>query len=62
MVEPGIASPLLYSCRRRHVPVVLAVVYDPFPLVEPPLLPIDIHQVVFALLPGHAVNCEEVLE
>jgi len=62
MVAPGIASPLLHSCRRRRVPVVLVVAYCPFSLVEPSLLPIDIHQVVYSLLPGHAVNCKEVLE
>ncbi len=62
MIERGIASPLLHGCRRWYLPVVLAIVDDPIPLVEPPLLPIDIHQVVYALLSGHAVNCEEVLE
>ena len=62
MVEPDIASPLLYSCRHWYVQIVLAVVYDPFSLVEPSLLPIDIHQVVYALLSGHTVNCEEILE
>ena len=62
MVEPGIASPLLHSYRRWYVPVVLAIVDNPFSLVEPPLTLIDIHQVVYALLPGHAVNYEEVLE
>lgn len=62
MVEPGIASPLLHGCRRRHLPVVLAIVDNPFSLIEPPLPLIDIHQVVYALLPGHAVNNEKVLE
>jgi len=62
MVEPAIASPLLSSCRRGYVPVVLAVVYDPFSLVEPLLLLTDVHQMVYALLPSHAVDCEEVLE
>ena len=62
MVESGVASALFHGCRRWYMPVVLAVVYDPLSLVEPSLLPIDIHQVVYSLLPGHAVYCEEILE
>jgi len=62
MVKPGIAPPLLHGYRRRHLPVVLAIVDNPFSLIEPLLPLIDIHQVVYALLPGHAVNCKEVLE
>jgi len=62
MVEPGVAPPLLHGCRRWHLPVVLAIIDNPFPLVEPPLPLMDIHQVVYALLPGHAVNNEKVLE
>ena len=62
MVEPGIASPLLHICSRRYLPVMLAVAHNPFPLVEPSLSLIGVHQVVYALLPGHAVDSEKVLE
>lgn len=62
MVKLGVASPLLHGCRRWYLPVVFAIVDNPIPLVEPPLLLIDIHQVVYALLSGYTVNCEEVLE
>ncbi len=62
MIERGVAPSLFHGCRRRHLPVVLAIVDNPFSLTEPPLPLIDIHQVVYALLSGHTVNCEEVLE
>ena len=62
MVEPGIAAPLPYICGRRYLPVVLAVIHDPFSPVEPSLSLIDVHQVVDALVPADAVDGEKVLE
>ncbi len=62
MIERGIASPLLHGCRRRYLPVVLAVVYGPFLLVEPLLPHINIHQVVHGLLLGYTVDIKKVLE
>jgi hypothetical protein len=62
MAKRGVASPLLDCCRRWHLPVVLAVVYGPFFLVEPLLPHIDIHQMVHSLLLGYTVDVKKMLE
>ena len=62
MIERGVASSLFDGCRRWYLPVVLAVVYGPFPLVEPLLPHINIHQVVHGLLLGYTVDVKKVLE
>jgi len=62
IIECGVASSLCDGRRRWHLPVVLAIVYDPFSLVEPPLPHINIHQVVHGLLLGYTVDVKKVLE
>ena len=62
MIEHGVASSLFDGRRRWYLPVVPAVVYNPFPLVEPFLPHINIHQVIYGLLLSYTVYVKKVLE
>lgn len=53
---------MLHIRNRRHREIILAVVHNPFPLVELLLLAIGIGKVLHTLFLGQAINGPEVPE